>query len=379
MSSFQTGVIKSIVLKDNDINEVYSITVFLAQSSGILRTAYPLDTSIKRVPLIGEIVLVFSSIGLEASYGGRGTRLYYMNPVSLQLNPNNNVLPPTIAPLVSKTKNNSYNDTATGNANVANKDDSEHNLGDGFVENDKVGSLQPFIGDVLIEGRFGHSLRFGYTPQEPDTTIKPNWPSSTPRDPITILSNGRKNDGQFNKFVIEDADDDLSSIWLTTSQKVTVDTSLKLASGVDPQNSFESPSVIIASDRILLNSKSDYIILSGGNTQNQGGVSVSTPNWKIDMDEFFTQVLNLIDEVDKLNKNVEKAHTEYGKIADALTKIQLITPPGIYGGPTTGPPTNAGDFISAKINSELNTQALEPIKTNVGNIQTKIKQMKQQQ
>jgi hypothetical protein len=165
MAVVYTGVVVEVNLKDTDINENYSIDVLLTDSSGLLRTVYPLDTNIKRVPLIGEVVLVFSSIGVEANRGTMGSRLYYMNPITIQLNPNNNALPPIIAPIAGESNNDSYDNTSAGNPNTANQDDTQTDLGEGFVEESGVSPLQPFLGDLLIEGRFGHSLRMGYTPQ----------------------------------------------------------------------------------------------------------------------------------------------------------------------------------------------------------------------
>lgn len=317
MSSFKTGEVVDIVLKDDDVNEVYSIVVHLAQTSAIPRVAYPLDTSIKRIPLIGEIVLVVPTVSPNGGRGGRGQRLYYMNPVSVQLNPNNNALPNVIAPLADTSNNSNNDERKTGNPDVAQTDDTDHDLGEGFIENDKVGSLQPFLGDVLIEGRFGHSLRFGYSPNTLDTTQMPSWASSNEEDPITILSNGRNSDGEYNKFIIESADDDLSSIWLTSTQQVPVDTDIGLASGVDEQNAFDSPSVIITSDRILLNSRKDYIILSGGSSGNEGGVNISTPSWAVDMDKLFTIIEGLAQQLTDLTSGKSTYSTAVGPTGPA--------------------------------------------------------------
>ena len=71
----------------------------------------------------------------------------------------------------------------------------------------------------MFEGRFGHSMRFGYTPNGADTTKSPSWSSSSDNDPITIISNGRKSGGSYHKFIIEDVNDDLSSIWVGSKKK----------------------------------------------------------------------------------------------------------------------------------------------------------------
>lgn len=368
MTMFKTGVVQSITLTDNDINEVYSIQLLLTESSGVLRTAYPLDTSIKRIPLIGEIVLVFPSIGTNANRGGKDSRLYYMNPISIQLNPNNNALPPTISPLAPETNNQSYDNTSSGTPNVSNVDDTENDLGEGFVENDGVGSVQPFIGDVLIEGRFGHSLRFGYTPQTTQTSKQPSWSSSSESDPITILSNGRRADSQYNKFIIEDIDDDLSSIWLTSSQRVRISTSQSnIGTGVTTQSEFDSPTIILTSDRILLNSKSDYIILSSDKS-----VNIATPNWAMDMDKLFTEIQNLVDEVIKLNESVEKSHDELSSLAQAAATATYPTPAG-----PSGPALNIASFITSQTKSNVNKTESGVIKQKIQTILQNIQNMSQ--
>tara|TARA_R110001592_G_scaffold87117_5_gene257331 strand:- start:60540 stop:61640 length:1101 start_codon:yes stop_codon:yes gene_type:complete len=365
--NFKTGVIQNINLKDSDINEIYSIDVLISDSSGLIRKAYPLDTNIKRFPINGEVVLLFPSIGVNANRATRDSRLYYMNPISIQLNPNNNALPPIIAPSTSQSNNNDYDNTSSGTPNVANTDDTSNDLGEGFIEESGVSPLQPFLGDVLIEGRFGHSIRFGYTPSTTQTTKRPAWSSSNESDPITIISNGRAQSGEYNKFTIENIDDDLSSIWLTASQRVRIQTSQRnIGSGVDVQSQFDNPSIILSSDRILLNSKSDYIILSADKS-----VNICTPNWAMDMDELFTQLKTLIDEVIKLNENVEKAHDESSSIAQSLSTSQVITQLG------NQPLINFASFIQSKTKSESNKIESTTIKQNIQTILQNINNMEQ--
>lgn len=182
-----------------------------------------------------------------------------------------------------------------------------------------MGSLQPFLGDILIEGRFGHSLRFGYSPTESDTTQKPSWESNTVEDPITILSNGRKDAGKYNKFIVENVNDDLSSIWLTSSQKVGLITSNKnIGMGVDSQRNFNNPSLILNSDRIILNSKSDYIILSG-----KKSVNIATPKWAVDMDKLFTILEGLIQQLADLTSGTATFATGVGPTGPATNVAQV--------------------------------------------------------
>ena len=319
MSELKTGSVIAVNLKDDNFDTTYAIRVRLKPSNAEI-IAYPLNTNIKRVPLIGESVLIVASTIAEGNSVKSTQRQYYIDIVSIQQNIHQNALPDVNS---IKTENtlSTYEDVSSGNPNTSGGD-SDVDLGAGFVERTDVGSLQPFLGDVLIEGRFGHSLRFGYSPTDSDTTQTPSWESSTVEDPITILSNGRGEGGEYNKFIIESVDDDLSSIWLTSSQKVGLTTSQKnIGTGVDSQKNFDKPSAILNSDRIILNSKSDYIILSGAKS-----VNIATPAWAMDMDKMFTILEGLIQQLADLTAGTATFATGVGPTGPAtnVTQVQQL-------------------------------------------------------
>lgn len=322
----QSGEVIAINLTDDDFSTTYAIKVRLTPNNQVA-IAYALNTNIKRVPLIGESVIIVPATLAEGNSTKTVSRLYYIDVISIQQNIHHNALP-AVAGAPSTQTGADYSSTSAGNPN-SEGGDSSVDLGDGFVERTDVGSLQPFLGDLLIEGRFGHSLRFGYSPEGADTTEDPSWNSSTPEDPITILSNGRKSAGSYNKFIIENVDEDLSSIWLTSSQKVKLKTSQKnIGTGLTLQSDFDKPSTIVNSDRIILNSKSDYIILSGAKS-----VNIATPAWAMDMDKMFTLLESLVQQVADLTAGTATFATGVGptgpatNVADVqklLTDLKLM-------------------------------------------------------
>jgi hypothetical protein len=317
MATLQTGTIQEINLKDDDVNKVYSVKVLLDTSNNTLVEVFPADVNIKRVPILGEQIIVVTSQTADSKSKSKQKRKYYLHIVPVQSNVHNNSLP-TANSRQTSNAGSDYGDTSAGNPNTSNNN-SEVDLGKGFVERTDVGSLQPFIGDVLIEGRFGHSLRFGYSPTDSDTTQTPSWQSSKVEDPITILSNGRKQGGSYNKFIIENVDDDLSSVYLTSSQKIKIKTSqTNLGMGVDAQSQFDKPSVIITSDRVLLNSKNDYVILSGDK-----GVNIATPAWAMDMDKMFTILEGLIQQLADLTSGTATFATGVGPTGPATNVAQV--------------------------------------------------------
>jgi lysozyme len=333
----QSGEVIAINLTDDDFSTTYAITVRLTPNNQEA-IAYPLNANIKRVPLVGESVIIVPATLAEGNSTKTVSRLYYLDVISIQQNIHHNALP-TVAGVPITTQGGDYGDTSAGNPNSEGGESAAAGFGDGFVERTDVGSLQPFLGDLLIEGRFGHSLRFGYSPEGADTTEDPSWNSSTPEDPITILSNGRKPAGSYNKFIIENVDEDLSSIWLTSSQKVKLSVSNKLPSDVDAQSQFDKPSVILNSDRIILNSKSDWVVLSGAKS-----VALTTPSWAMDMDKLFTIIEGLIQQVADLTSAKATFATGVGPTGPATNVAdvtKLLTDLKKMGGSSTPPPSSA--------------------------------------
>jgi hypothetical protein len=291
-----TGIVKDIILKDDDTNLLNTIGVHISEIPNKIVVAAPYDSNIKRVPLLGEVVLLVQSHSGQSkpSDVSSNTKFYYLNPISLQNSIHNNALPESKT--IEITNNNTqYSSTQTGNPNTSRPKNNIVNLGKGFVETRSINQVQPFIGDVIFEGRFGHSLRFGYTPSQSDTSHRPTWNSINAADPIVILSNGRGSSKGSGKYTIEDINDDKSSIWLSTTQTIPITPSQKLTLGVIPQKSFNKPTLVFNSDRIFLNSKSDYIILSSAKS-----VSISTPNWAADMDKVFTILEGVIKQLSDL-------------------------------------------------------------------------------
>jgi hypothetical protein len=87
-----------------------------------------------------------------------------------------------------------------------------------YIDENKVASTKkmlPFEGDMLFEGRFGNSIRFGSsTPQG-----KNSWSENDSEgDPIIVISNGQSGD---DEMVIENINEDASSIYMLSNQNVS--------------------------------------------------------------------------------------------------------------------------------------------------------------
>ena len=91
-----------------------------------------------------------------------------------------------------------------------------------FQEIEKIRPLQPYSGDVMFEGRYGQSIRFGSTVK--DSQQPNNWSNEGKiGNPITIIRNGQANDSTKMDFehILEDANRDDSSIYLCSNQQIS--------------------------------------------------------------------------------------------------------------------------------------------------------------
>jgi len=134
----------------------------------------------------------------------------------------------------------------------------------------------PYMGDALLEGRHGQSLRFGSTAKS-KSSINNNWSSTgTNGDPITIVRNGQPTNISDRGWIpiTENINDDLSSIYLTSYQKVPFSIAnenfVSYTTPPTTPSQFTKPQIILNSDRIVLNAKTDSVLISG---QNSVGIS----------------------------------------------------------------------------------------------------------
>ena len=321
-----------VYLNDDAEFGPYSIQALLKESTKSQRiVAIPLSINQKHIPVVGEYVCIQKapSDRISALGGGR-TIFYYSTPVSLQGNVNNNILENATG-LKANSIGSDYGVTSLGIPNSSSTT-STNKKNKEFVEVSNISQLQPFTGDIIYEGRFGQSIRLGYTPTLAESNISPSWNSTDPESPITIIRNGAGTSNGYNKFVIEDINEDDSSIWLGSKQTIGLKPSNGFSLGVTPQNVYKNSQIVINSDRIVLNSKSDSVLISG-----KKSVNVSTSNWKADMDVMFTQIDELKSQLTSINTaltaiatglsatagvaSVPAITTEVGKLTTGITKI----------------------------------------------------------
>ena len=243
--------------EDPDWSKYGSILARMCKSSktGTETTVIkPLDTNIKQYPHPGEYVIVVEYFD-EKYYT---QKLNYWNSVNL------NSWPGLSKPTKPFTPEN-YDIKA-------------------FTSNEFVREIKSYEGDMTFNGRFGQSIRFGSNITELIEKQKQNYPIGGPLDtkgtnsysPNIIMRAGQaiatKNLAgepsswdldvwNKQKPVLEDINEDASSIWITTNQIIGLTKSVKsTVRGVDP-NFFDGKQIILNSDRIVFNSKLNSIHL----------------------------------------------------------------------------------------------------------------------
>jgi hypothetical protein len=307
-SSFdiQPAEVIEVNYKDISPEQLYNVKVVPLTSEKITTkqmaiTARPLDYNIKKIPLVGEIVLLLRGPSAGSSAVGGSSQNYYLTTYSVQSLVHHNAIPD-----VSKTtstnqsKTNDYSNAEQGHLNT-NEEKNKTKRGlfaKSFKERNDVRPIQFYAGDVIIEGRFNHGIRFSSTLKEDksDYTIPPSWldGQSKPGDPITIIRNGRRpgsTSPKPNKYYVEKVDDDLCSIYLTSGQQIPFTPQYSNFKAIDRLNintfkvgdNYSGNQIGLFSDRIILASKSQEVLI-----QSEGGVAINTAkSFAIDVDETF--------------------------------------------------------------------------------------------
>ena len=258
----------------NGIGAIFYEIVNKSGTKSVLNFALPYDSQLKTYPLINEIVLLISlpnqSMGLVSS----NESYFYMSPLGIWNHPHHDAYPNVLDGLNDQAQQRDYQATSQGSVRQVTDGSTEIDLNSSnpsqntFVEKVDIHPLMPFMGDSLLEGRHGQSLRFGSTAKS-KSEKKNNWSNSGENgDPITILRNGQpskvSNEGWIP--ITENINDDLSSIYLTSTQKLPYNLSREEKEKWIKPPTFPGqyilPQILINSGQISINSKEDSILLS---------------------------------------------------------------------------------------------------------------------
>lgn len=232
------------------------------QSENSGNPARPIYPNMKNYPLINEIVYIISLPDPDSQDGSPSVVEYYFPPLNVWNSQHHNGLPNGLSLTENQTQD--YQQSQAGSVRRVTDGGTEINLGSTFKERANVNPLLPFEGDILHEGRWGNSIRFGST-----VNGKTTWSETGENgDPITIIRNGENPDNGDEGWipVVEDINKDISSIWMTSTQKIPLEAASSIynsyASAPEAVNQYVGSQIIINSDRVVINSKTDHIMLS---------------------------------------------------------------------------------------------------------------------
>lgn len=183
--------------------------------TGTKLIAKPLFTNILQYPIINEIVMVFQAPSYDLNTDPQAKTYYYLTTIGVWNSVHHNIFP----------------DLTTFNKKVANNTPEKEilSLGNTFAEKSNVRNLLPEEGDVIMEGRWGNSVRFSST--TPQKQPNNSWSSQGEiGSPITIIRNGQSNiDISPNPWVpvYEDINFDGSSIYMCSGQEIPLELASK--------------------------------------------------------------------------------------------------------------------------------------------------------
>jgi hypothetical protein len=240
--------------------------------------AKPLLANSKTFPLKNEIVFLISLPDTDSLNNLTDNEVfYYLNVISLWNHPHHNAFPnPQNSSTIPESQRKDYKSIESGNVRRVTDNSTEINLnstnnsGGKFVERINIHPILPFTGDNIFEGRFGNSIRLGSTVRS-KSQYQNNWSTiGQEGDPITVIRNGQPFNSSDEGWLptVEDINSDLSSIYVTSTQRIPINVSSKNYSGISTDQiplypiSYNQNQIILNSGRILFNSTTDSILLS---------------------------------------------------------------------------------------------------------------------
>lgn len=224
-------------------------------NSDNLPWADPLLPHQSMFPLVGEYVLVFKMLGTY----------YYVGPINTKRQITENAHPIVgllnSQPLGNILKN--QRKTALGVLTQATINPNK--VGTEFKKIKNANPLKPFEGDIIYQGRYGQSIRFGSSRMVGSSLGEqfPNIILRAGQGPDTAKTTDDKGERSLTN---ESINQDASSIYLVSQQilglvPATYNTNVHLRSLLEKPVAFDGASILLNSDRLILNSKKTSIFM----------------------------------------------------------------------------------------------------------------------
>lgn len=281
----------------------------------------------RRIPLIGEQVIIFEAPSTEKSSAKLKTKRYfYFTPY----NTVDDVSSHNIPHIYKRDKTTGPNGTAPAPDIIADRKELGYTISK-KIKGTKM--LQPFEGDDIWEGRFGQSIRFSQTygsVNNPGTGIyqldgSKYYPGKSKFDPIVIMKVKFPKPG--NGFDIEDVGKDQASLYLTTSQKL-----LKFIPGFNKNclvkkiATWPGAQALMNADRVVLNAQKDNAFLIANKTAVVTGkkVVLQSDKHKVDLDDLMKWLKTFNKQFKQLCTAEQPLTTAMGPTGPSVHSIQVV-------------------------------------------------------
>jgi hypothetical protein len=339
-----------------------------------LPLARPILSNNKAYPLIGEIVYIIGAPNTGIGEVTTSINSYYISTIGLWNTANHNAYPVN-SNIPPPSQQKTYTMAELGSLITVTSQYTKLELGNTFIERGYIHSLVPYEGDMIYEGRWGNSIRFGSTikTKAPAVFGLNNWSQGPGEsgDPITIIRNGQpSNENKTAGYlpIVENINNDLSSIYLTSTQTIPLN-----ASSVSyfsypnnpPQNinKFNGPQLIYNSGRIVLNTNQDHLLLSSIKSVNLNAiesVNIDTPTTIIQSNQVLLGSKNATESVLLGDSTIDTLTSILNNMVIFLDSLKGVvsTAPGT----TLVTLTTPAFFLSTKLNAIKGN--LEKLKSN---------------
>ena len=323
--------------------------------------ARPLFPNHSTIPVNNEIVYIISLPNSNIQSNVNDIAYYYFQPINIWNSTHHNAIPdPINNKSLPESQQQDYQQTEIGVVRRVTDNSTEIDLGETFKEKLDIKNLQPFEGDVIHQGRWGQSLRFGSTVN--NAKISNTWSKDGNNgDPITIIRNGQHNDGN-DPWVpqVEDINKDDSSIYITSTQKLPIEVASDSYKSYNDApiypSQYNGNQIILNSGRLLFNSKEDSILLTSKKSINLNSidsVNIDSPKTVVASKEVLLGDKNAKESVilgDKFLDDLSSLLTTLVSLGNALSTPIGTGVPGVINPAIPAPAAQ----ITVKANRMLN-------------------------
>lgn len=246
--------------------------------------ALPLLANLKNYPVKNEIVSLIISPDTSVNTNTNTYRYYYLPATNIWSSNHHNAVPQEVytGQGLQPAQKKDYLQVGAGSVRRVTDGSTEIKFDNGFQERVNIRPLPPFAGDIIVEGRWGNSIRLGSTNR---STLENTWSSTgTEGDPITILRNGQLSSNLEPWIPLsEDINADQGSIYLTSTQKIPVTTinfktnSFTSNPPIEPKE-YTKNQVLLNSGRLVFTAKEESVLITAANS-----IHISAARFNVDV------------------------------------------------------------------------------------------------